>query len=273
MIRLTYLIRRRPDLSIADFRDYWLNKHGPLVARQTDVFGIRRYVQTHTHHDDPLTELLRNTYGTSADLFDGAADLWFSSRQDLAEAFASPEGQEAAQQLLADEREFIDLSRSALWFGVELPQINLDEDIIAHERSPIMKWLAPLWKLPELTREETLSHWAMNHGPLVRQGARTVPMLRYLQIHRFDDPLTDQMRAERGSLDEPIYGHAELWVDRHALGAASGPEVEAAFELFVEDCKQFIDLPRSSFQMGKEYLLVDRPQVTRPIPTPSRGIW
>lgn len=79
-------------------------------------------------------------------------------------------------------------------------------------------------------------------------------MLRYLQIHRFEDPVTDALPADRGAMDAPIYGHAELWVDRHALGAAAGPEVDEAFRLFVEDCQQLIDLPRSSFQMGKEYV-------------------
>lgn len=272
MIRLTYCIRRRTDVAIDDFRDYWLNHHGPLVASHANTLGIRRYVQTHVKHEDPLTELLRTTYGTSQDLFDGAADLWFADRQDFAARMAATDGREAAQHILGDAREFIDHSRSALWFGIEVPQINLDEDIIAHERSPVMKWLAPLWQRPELTREQTLSHWLANHGPLVRQGARTVPMLRYLQVHRFEDPLTDALRKERGAMTDPIYGHAELWVDRHALGAASGPEVEQAFALFVEDCRQFIDLPRSSFQMGKEYVLVDQPLVTSPIPGPSNKL-
>jgi hypothetical protein len=272
MIRLTYFIRRRTDFSIEDFSDYWLNHHGPLVARHAPTLGIRRYVQTHVKHDDPLTDLLKTTYGTSDDLFDGAADYWIADRRDFATRLATTAGREAAQEILTDARNFIDHSRSALWFGVEVPQINLSEDVIAHERSPVMKWLAPLWKRPELNLEQTLSHWMMNHGPLVRQGARTVPMLRYLQVHRFEDPVTDALRAERGALDDPIYGHAELWVDRHALGAAAGPEVDEAFSLFVEDCKQFIDLPRSSFQMGKEYVLVELPWINRPIPAPDLSL-
>jgi EthD domain len=273
VIRLTYMIRRRADLSIEAFQNYWLNTHGPLVASHGPAMGIRRYVQTHVRHDDPLTELLRTTYGTSSDLFDGAADLWFTDRQELEDRLNSPAGKNAAQELLVDEGHFIDASRSALWFGVESPQINFDEDVIAHEASSVMKWVAPLWKLPGLTVEETLSHWLMNHGPLVRQGARTVPMLRYLQIHAFDDPLADQLRAERGTMNAPIYGHAELWVDRHALGTAAGPEVDKAFELFVADCRQFIDLPRSPFQMGKEFVLIDLPAVPEPIPVPRRSLW
>ena len=32
VIRITFLLRRKADLSLEAFRDYWLNEHGPLVA-------------------------------------------------------------------------------------------------------------------------------------------------------------------------------------------------------------------------------------------------
>ncbi len=274
MFRLSYFIRRRPDISLADFHRYWLECHGPLVVRHAPVLGIRRHIQTHVSHDDPLGAFLRETYGTSEELFDGAADFWFKDRNELAAALASPAGRDAARDLLAAEREFIDLARSALWFGVELPQLESASGTVAHERSAIVKWLAPLWRRPELGPDETRAHWLLNHGPLVREGARAVPMLRYLQIHRFEDPLADGLRAERGSMTDPVYGHAELWFDRHAVAAAAGPEFERAIALFVEDCRLFIDLPRSPFMVGKEHVLLDLPQVTRPIPEPpSRGLW
>ena len=32
MIRITFLLRKKADLSLDAFQDYWLNEHGPLVA-------------------------------------------------------------------------------------------------------------------------------------------------------------------------------------------------------------------------------------------------
>ena len=32
MIRITFLLRRKAELSLEAFQDYWLNEHGPLVA-------------------------------------------------------------------------------------------------------------------------------------------------------------------------------------------------------------------------------------------------
>ena len=32
MIRLVYVLRRLPNLSLQEFQDYWRDAHGPLVA-------------------------------------------------------------------------------------------------------------------------------------------------------------------------------------------------------------------------------------------------
>jgi hypothetical protein len=51
--------------------------------------------------------------------FDGVAELWFDSLDSLAENGRRPEAQAAAAMLLEDERKFIDLPRSPLWWGQE----------------------------------------------------------------------------------------------------------------------------------------------------------
>ena len=51
MIRLVFALRRKPTLSRAEFQDYWLNKHAPLVASFASDLDILRYVQTHTLTD------------------------------------------------------------------------------------------------------------------------------------------------------------------------------------------------------------------------------
>jgi len=49
------------------------------------------------------------------------AELWWESREALAAAIATPEGQRAGEELLDDERRFIDLARSPLWLAEEHP--------------------------------------------------------------------------------------------------------------------------------------------------------
>jgi uncharacterized protein (TIGR02118 family) len=117
MVKLVFLLRRLPTLSREEFQRYWRDTHGPLVARHAGVLRIRRYVQTHTL-DTPVAEALRATRGTG-EPFDGVAELWWESLDDLGAATATPEGQAAGQALLEDERRFIDHAGSSMFLCKE----------------------------------------------------------------------------------------------------------------------------------------------------------
>ena len=51
--------------------------------------------------------------------FDGVAELWWESMEDLAAASSTDLGRAAGRELLEDERKFIDLARSPLWLADE----------------------------------------------------------------------------------------------------------------------------------------------------------
>lgn len=122
MIRITYLLRKREQLSVADFAAYWKEQHAPLVASVATQLGLLRYVQVRTL-DDPLSAAsiaaMANARGGMEVPYDGVAEIWFSSRLDLTEALATEEGQRASAELLAGEANFIDFQRSAMWLGKE----------------------------------------------------------------------------------------------------------------------------------------------------------
>ena len=117
MIKLVYCVRQLPHLSREEFQRYWRETHGPLVRSHARTLRIRRYVQVH-RLENPINDALRESRG-ALEPYDGVAELWWGSVDDLAAAMASPEGQKAGQELLDDERRFIDLERSALWIGEE----------------------------------------------------------------------------------------------------------------------------------------------------------
>ena len=117
MIKLTFCLVRLPHLSRAQFQDYWFNTHGPLVASVAETLKIRRYVQLHSLPEDANVGA-RQARQAPAE-FDGVAQLWFESLEGLAENARRPEVQAAGAMLLEDERKFIDLPRSPLWWGEE----------------------------------------------------------------------------------------------------------------------------------------------------------
>jgi uncharacterized protein (TIGR02118 family) len=118
MIKLTFLLRRRPELDAAEFSRYWREQHAPLVARHSEILRIRRYVQTHRVASE-LDAALSESRATEVEPYDGVAQLWWDSVEDLQAVLADEAGQRAAAELLEDERQFIDLPSSALWLGEE----------------------------------------------------------------------------------------------------------------------------------------------------------
>lgn len=117
MIKLTFCLHRLPALTREAFQDYWFKTHAPLVARHADVLRIRRYVQLHSVAT-PFNDALRATRG-GPQMYDGVAELWWDSLEDMLATGEDKAAHAAGQELLEDERKFIDLARSPLWFGEE----------------------------------------------------------------------------------------------------------------------------------------------------------
>ena len=258
MIRLIYVLRRKPDMSFEDFQTYWREKHGPLVAKHATTLDILRYVQVHTL-DDPINEALPGER-TMLKPYDGVAELWWTGRDAFIAASMSEEGQVAGAELLEDEKKFIDLPNSPIWFAYEYPQVNPSpENVVALENSSILKFYYPLRHLPDLTLDEAQLYWRTTHGPKLRMIARQMGILRYVQVHRYEDELDSALREPRGTKEEPFTGHAELWFDR--AGMMSGlemPERLKANEIAMDDEKKFIDFSRSAMWVAKEHVFIDK---------------
>lgn len=119
MVKLVFCLRRLPSLTREEFQRYWREQHAPLVARHAGTLAIRRYVQLHSLPDDaPVNLALRASRG-GPEPYDGIAELWWSSEEELAAATATEAGRRASLELLEDEKRFIDLARSPLWLARE----------------------------------------------------------------------------------------------------------------------------------------------------------
>ena len=95
MVKVLYILHRRPDMETAAFQAYLKDMHGPIAAR---VPGLARCVQSYPYPDpygDPLPA-------------DGVVELHFDSFATMQDALASPEG----QAMRADFANFLDQQRS-----------------------------------------------------------------------------------------------------------------------------------------------------------------
>jgi uncharacterized protein (TIGR02118 family) len=116
MIKLTFCLKRLPRLSREQFQTYWFENHAPLVAGHREVLRIRRYVQMHAGSDAMNAGIGASRQAPA--MFDGVAELWWDSFDDII-ANPDPGAPAAGLALLEDERKFIDLPNSPLFFGEE----------------------------------------------------------------------------------------------------------------------------------------------------------
>ena len=117
MIKLVFALRRKPELSVEQFQTYWRETHAPLVAERAEVLKIRRYVQVHTKDLGGLHTAFQKRNGGAPEPYDGVAELWFDSLDDM--GGDDPAVRQAQADLLADEANFIDLPNSPMWLADE----------------------------------------------------------------------------------------------------------------------------------------------------------
>ena len=86
MIKMIFLVHRRPELSRDEFQKRWRETSGPIGSK---IPGVRKYVQ---HHAVPGPD------GTEPP-YDGFAEMWWDDATSLQKALESPEGQAAVEDI------------------------------------------------------------------------------------------------------------------------------------------------------------------------------
>lgn len=94
LVKVFTLLRRKPGISLSDFRQYWLETHGSLVS---SLPGVRRYLQCHVN--DGL-------YGIGEPRFDGVEQVWFDDTKSIEKMMDSAQYKE---KVLPDLANFVEL--------------------------------------------------------------------------------------------------------------------------------------------------------------------
>jgi hypothetical protein len=255
---MTWLLRRPARISAENFTTRWRDEHGPLVAAHQAHLEILRYVQTHRDAASADAEAAASTKrGGLAAPYDAVEEYWFASEAALAAARSTITGRAAEAEIADHAATFVERDASPLWLGHEFPQIGTQrEPVVARPKSGIVRVHFAIRARPPLSAAEARHYWLATHGPLVRSHAVARGTVCYQQVHRYDYALTAELCAARGAATSDYLGHAEAWFER--LVPRVGPESAAAEAAAIADEANFIDLPRSTFLIGKELVFVDR---------------
>lgn len=99
MFKAMIFLKRRNDMSLTEFVDWWTREHAPLAARLTGVRGVHFNVIHSNGNGD----------------FDGISELWFDDQAAFEAAYAEPHGKAVAADSMAHvsrrERVFVDEHR------------------------------------------------------------------------------------------------------------------------------------------------------------------
>ena len=158
MVKLVVYFKRRADMEVEPFQEYWRTRHAEVVR---GLPGIRRYVQSHT---------LLGGYRKGEPAFDGIAEVWF----DDVDAIRALDGGGALRAVQEDEARFIDRST--------MRTLVTDEHLIKDGDPPdgAVKNIEFVRRRPDLGVGEFQRYWREVHGPL----ASEIPVIvRYVQSH------------------------------------------------------------------------------------------
>ena len=122
----------------------------------------------------------------------------------------------------------------------------------------MIKLVYALRRRADIDRVAFQHYWLATHGPLVRDAAATLAVVRYVQSHTIVTPIDAALAGARGCAAAPYDGVAELWWDSEAtLLAAMGSENgQKAAAVLLADEADFIDFATSAIFFTHEEIIV-----------------
>ncbi|MBB3386182.1 MULTISPECIES: EthD domain-containing protein [unclassified Rhizobium] len=220
------LFRRKPELSVQEFKSYWRGKHGTLVKNSLKT--LEAYVQ------NIITD--RSQKGIDYDRgsleLDGMSQLFFPTLAAMRRSIDT----DTLQKLMADEDNFLkDL----------IVVTALQNTILPVERSANrVKRMSLLKRRSGITAEEFQDQWFNHHTPLVKRLPGLLGYRQNLVIDWQADRFSDATISDAIGLD----GIVELWFEdeasiEHAFQSAQGRTAMMHAKEFIGEISTFVVEP------------------------------
>jgi uncharacterized protein (TIGR02118 family) len=195
MVKTFNFFKRRPELTVERFREYWLNQHAAVIRAIPEV---RKYVASIT---------LPSAYRHREPLYDGISEAWFDDEQTIRRiADSAP-----LRAAITDDAVFVDTSKAG---SIIADEIVLKEVMAGDGR---VKMFSLLTRKPGSDAASFQAYWRTHHGPL---AAKIPQILRYVQCHVRPSAYADGRT--------PRYdGVAEVWFEDFQTVRDSGDTDES----------------------------------------------
>jgi uncharacterized protein (TIGR02118 family) len=214
-IKIVRLVKRRADLSLAQFKNYWLTRHAEHERQAIEATPLQKVVASISTGEVAL--------GGADPPFDGMVALYFRSLEDARATLSGP-GTAAMRE---DAKNFVDPRSS--------PQLFADEYLVSEKqdapgtirRSGQLKTIRTISRRRDLTHAQFKDYWLNQHSRLEREVIETTSMQRIVASFALPENLLREGRGHpcdvRGTCSgDDAQGRGELRADERPRGAARG---------------------------------------------------
>ena len=270
MITLNHLVRKQKTVSGEDFRDYWLGEHAQKMLEIASDLGICRYTICETQHEDDVNKLVQQLYKTASDSYDFVDQMVINDLNDFKTGMRKNNVIDVLKSTATEEQEWIECSRSDYWFTIDVPQVFKEKNCTATWENSNLKIFYVPRRHDHLSLQEAQLHWCSCHGAMAREFVEFLPYHRYVQGHRIESQVCNDLKTLLGTEFENIeamIGQAEAWIDRSIVPTLQGPEVERMMRLLVEDITLFVESGISHIFATKEHCMLNRPLLADAVPS------
>jgi uncharacterized protein (TIGR02118 family) len=180
MIKIVRLVKRRADLSLAQFKDYWLKEHAEHERRAIEATPLQKVVASIATGEVAL--------GGTEPPFDGMVTLHFRSLEDAHATFSGS----ATTAMREDAKNFVALDEAP-------PRIFADEYLMsekpgvgsAMKRSGQLKIVRTVTRRRDLDHAQFKDYWLKNHSKLEDRVIRESPVQRIVATFALPEPGQD----------------------------------------------------------------------------------
>ena len=236
MVKIVRLVKRRADLTLAQFKDYWLTRHARHERRAMAATPLQKVVASIATGEIAL--------GGTVPPFDGMVALYFGSLEDARATFSGP----ATAEMREDAKNFVDSSQA-------LPQIFADEYLMSEKpgagpsmkSSGQLKIIRTVYRRRDLTHAKFKDYWLNNHSRLEDKVVEATGVQRIVATFALPD---DHKSPEFDGLAELYFNGLE---DIRAMFAGPVPA------MMREDEENFVQMDAPAVRLvAEEYVIGDK---------------
>jgi uncharacterized protein (TIGR02118 family) len=235
MIKIVRLVKRRKDLSLAQFKDYWLKSHAEHERRAIASTPLLKVVASIATGEVAL--------GAAAPPFDGMVAMYFETFDAARATYTGP----ATAAMRGDAKNFVA-------FDEPQPQIFADEYLVAEKAgaaatmrtSGQLKVIRTVYRRRDLSQAAFKDYWLARHAKLEEKVIATTPMRRIVATFALPESAAPEFD-----------GMAELYFDRlEDIRATFAGPVPAMMR---KDEENFVQMDAPAVRLvAEEYLIGEK---------------